>query len=52
MRHLDGSFYLRQERDGLLVGPYEDQSKMKMSDDWITKGVPQGTTLGLRLFKG
>ncbi len=42
IRDLDGSYYLRQERDGLLMGPYEGQDKMKMCDDWYDNGVPPG----------
>ena len=33
-RDLEGSYYIRQERDGLLVGPYEKGHKMKMQDQW------------------
>ncbi|XP_032133362.1 dimethylglycine dehydrogenase, mitochondrial isoform X3 [Sapajus apella] len=40
LRDLEGSFYLRQERDGLLFGPYESQEKMKAQDSWVTNGVP------------
>ncbi|XP_017383203.1 dimethylglycine dehydrogenase, mitochondrial isoform X2 [Cebus imitator] len=40
LRDLEGSFYLRQERDGLLFGPYESQEKMKVQDSWVTNGVP------------
>lgn len=42
LRDLEGSFYLRQERDGLLFGPYESQEKMKVQDSWVTSGVPPG----------
>uniref|UniRef100_A0A2K6EZE8 Dimethylglycine dehydrogenase, mitochondrial n=1 Tax=Propithecus coquereli TaxID=379532 RepID=A0A2K6EZE8_PROCO len=42
IRDLEGSFYLRQERDGLLFGPYESQEKMKVQDSWVTSGVPPG----------
>ena len=42
LRHLEGSFYLRQERTGLLVGPYESQKTMNLSEDWVRKGVPPG----------
>jgi len=35
LRHLEGSFYLRQERDGLLIGPYESKESMKLSEDWV-----------------
>lgn len=49
IRHLEGSFYLRQERGGLLVGPYENQNKMKVCQDWVEKGVPPG--FGKELFQ-
>ena len=42
LRDLEGSFYLRQERDGLLFGPYESQEKVKVQDSWVTSGVPPG----------
>lgn len=42
VRDLEGSYYLRQERDGLLFGPYESQEKMKVLDSWVTSGVPPG----------
>ncbi|KAG1709816.1 Dimethylglycine dehydrogenase, mitochondrial [Nymphon striatum] len=42
LRNLEGSFYLRQERDGLLFGPYEKQHLMKVVDKWNTEGVPPG----------
>ena len=42
LRHLDGSFYLRMERDGLLIGPYESPGSMRMSQEWVTDQVPQG----------
>ena len=42
IRDLDGSYYMRQERGGLLMGPYEAPEKMKMCDDWYTDGVPPG----------
>ncbi|KAL0150281.1 hypothetical protein M9458_054389 [Cirrhinus mrigala] len=32
IRDLEGSYYLRQERDGLLFGPYEKEEKMKLQD--------------------
>ncbi|KAM6228459.1 LOW QUALITY PROTEIN: dimethylglycine dehydrogenase, mitochondrial-like [Spheniscus humboldti] len=34
IRDLEGSYYLRQERDGLLFGPYESEEKMKLQDSW------------------
>ncbi|KAK8758858.1 hypothetical protein V5799_003507 [Amblyomma americanum] len=48
LRHLEGGFYMRQERDGLLIGPYEHQDKMKICDDWVTDRVPPG--FGRELF--
>lgn len=42
LRHLEGSFYLRMERDGLLIGPYESMESMKQSEDWMRSGVPPG----------
>nr|CAD7409533.1 unnamed protein product [Timema cristinae] len=49
LRHLDGSFYLRQEReDCLVVGPYESPDTMKIREDWLTRGVPPG--FGKELF--
>lgn len=42
IRDLEGSYYLRQERDGLLFGPYESEEKMKLQDSWVTNGVPPG----------
>nr|XP_042906993.1 dimethylglycine dehydrogenase, mitochondrial isoform X2 [Parasteatoda tepidariorum] len=41
LRHLEGSFYMRAERGGLLVGPYEYSHKMKIMEDWHTQ-VPKG----------
>ncbi|XP_071441447.1 dimethylglycine dehydrogenase, mitochondrial-like [Hetaerina americana] len=49
LRHLDGSFYMRQERSGLLIGPYENQKAMKLRDDWVLTGVPRG--FGKELFQ-
>lgn len=42
LRDLEGSYYLRQERDGLLLGPYESQEKMKLQKSWVEDGVPPG----------
>lgn len=42
IRDLEGSYYLRQERDGLLFGPYEQMEKMKLQDSWVRDGVPPG----------
>ncbi|XP_058850999.1 dimethylglycine dehydrogenase, mitochondrial-like isoform X2 [Acipenser ruthenus] len=49
IRDLEGSYYLRQERDGLLFGPYERQEKMKLQESWVTDGVPPG--FGKELFE-
>ncbi|XP_063309655.1 dimethylglycine dehydrogenase, mitochondrial [Pelobates fuscus] len=49
LRDLEGSYYLRQERDGLLFGPYEAQEKMKLQESWVTEGVPPG--FGKELFE-
>lgn len=34
IRDLEGGYYCRQERQGLLVGPYEEVDKMKLQEDW------------------
>ncbi|XP_042305033.1 dimethylglycine dehydrogenase, mitochondrial [Sceloporus undulatus] len=49
LRDLEGSYYLRQERDGLLFGPYESQEKMKLQESWVANGVPPG--FGKELFE-
>uniref|UniRef100_A0A4W6CZL5 Dimethylglycine dehydrogenase, mitochondrial n=1 Tax=Lates calcarifer TaxID=8187 RepID=A0A4W6CZL5_LATCA len=49
IRDLEGSYYLRQERDGLLFGPYEKMEKMVMQDSWVRDGVPPG--FGKELFE-
>ncbi|XP_073334374.1 dimethylglycine dehydrogenase, mitochondrial [Pagrus major] len=49
IRDLEGSYYLRQERDGLLFGPYEKMEKMKLQDSWVREGVPPG--FGKELFE-
>ncbi len=36
LRHLEGSFYLRMERDGLLVGPYESPKTMQVCEEWVS----------------
>ena len=40
IRHKEGSFYMRRERGGLLIGPYESEKKMQISEDWVKNGVP------------
>jgi dimethylglycine dehydrogenase len=49
LRHLEGSFYLRQERDGLLVGPYESFETNVACEDWANGKVPHG--FGKELFE-
>ncbi|XP_066273140.1 dimethylglycine dehydrogenase, mitochondrial-like [Branchiostoma lanceolatum] len=49
IRDLEGSYYLRQERDGILIGPYEKEDKMELQDHWIKDGVPPG--FGKELFE-
>lgn len=49
LRHLEGSFYLRQERDGLLIGPYESVESCKPCADWVKNEVPKG--FGKELFE-
>uniref|UniRef100_A0A8C1LVQ7 Dimethylglycine dehydrogenase n=1 Tax=Cyprinus carpio TaxID=7962 RepID=A0A8C1LVQ7_CYPCA len=39
----------RQERDGLLFGPYEKEEKMKLQDSWVRDRVPPG--FGKELFE-
>jgi len=46
LRDLKGSYYIRQERDGLLVGPYEDTRAMKVCTDWTKTGVPPEWGIG------
>jgi dimethylglycine dehydrogenase len=50
LRHLDGSFYLRQERDGLLIGPYESSESMVQMEDWTRQKVTPG--FGKELYPG
>ena len=50
LRHLEGSFYLRQERDGLLIGPYESKESMVQMEAWSREGVP--ATFGKELYPG
>lgn len=33
---------MRQERNGLLIGPYESSKTMQLSKDWAQDGVPAG----------
>lgn len=48
IRDLEGGYYARQERKGLLVGPYEAVDKMKLQEDWWDE-VPPG--FGKELFE-
>ncbi|GFQ81700.1 dimethylglycine dehydrogenase, mitochondrial [Trichonephila clavata] len=48
LRDLEGSFYMRTERGGLLVGPYEEKDKMKVLRNWH-EAVPKG--FGKELFQ-
>ena len=50
LRHLDGSFYLCQERDGLLIGRYESEETMVQCQDWVNQGVTKD--FGKELFPG
>jgi len=50
LRHLDGSFYLRQERDGLLIGPYESEHVMVQMEEWARDKVTPG--FGKELYPG
>ncbi|RDD45141.1 Dimethylglycine dehydrogenase, mitochondrial [Trichoplax sp. H2] len=49
MRDLEGSYYFRQEKDALVVGPYEAPHKMVVCKDWYDKGVPPD--FGKELFE-
>ncbi|XP_034403046.1 dimethylglycine dehydrogenase, mitochondrial [Cyclopterus lumpus] len=49
IRDLESSYYMRQERDGLLFGPYEKMEKMVLQDSWVRDGVPAG--FGKELFE-
>lgn len=48
IRDLEGSYYCRQERQGLLLGPYEHPDKMRIQEEWWD-GVPPG--FGKELFE-
>mmetsp|Transcript_96634 Transcript_96634/g.207343 ORF Transcript_96634/g.207343 Transcript_96634/m.207343 type:complete len:878 (-) Transcript_96634:114-2747(-) len=51
LRDLRGSFYLRDEADGLLVGPYEGQDVVQLApDEWRKTGMPR--ELANFLFEG
>ena len=34
IRDLEGGYYARQERQGILIGPYESVENMRLQDDW------------------
>lgn len=34
IRDLEGGYYARQERQGILIGPYESVEKMRLQEDW------------------
>lgn len=39
---MEGSYYLRDERDGILIGPYEKFSSVMLSpQQWRTEGIPK-----------
>ncbi|XP_078368879.1 dimethylglycine dehydrogenase, mitochondrial-like [Oculina patagonica] len=40
IRDLEGSYYCRQERQGLLFGPYEHPDKMKLQEEWWDSVTP------------
>ncbi|CAJ1365585.1 unnamed protein product [Effrenium voratum] len=41
LRDLKGSFYVRDERDGILVGPYESAETMQLApEEWRKTGMP------------
>ncbi|EQC30845.1 dimethylglycine dehydrogenase [Saprolegnia diclina VS20] len=48
IRDLENSYYLRQERTGMLIGPYEEAAKMQVRLDWQATGVPP--SFGKELF--
>ena len=40
LRDLAGSSYMRQEGDGLLVGPYEQLPEQAVHAEWGRRGPP------------
>ena len=50
LRSLEGSYYIRQERDGMLVGPYEPRDVMQLQDEW-SKTTVCNTMNKLRNFR-
>ena len=52
LRDLEGSYYMRQERDGLLFGPYESMALMRTCEEWVRAGrVPDVWRGGRELFE-
>ena len=49
IRDLEGSYYLRMERSGLLFGPYEAVKNMRLMEDWYINGPPPGEYSNIRL---
>jgi len=50
LRDLEGSYYLRDEGDGILVGPYEDENSVQLvPEDWKGTMPPE---LTYHLFGG
>ena len=37
LRDLEGSYYLRMERDGLLIGPYEKECQAR--EEWVIQNT-------------
>eukprot|EP01083_Nonionella_stella_P077619 212038_1 len=51
VRDLVGSYYVRQERDGLLYGPYESDRTMQTVDRWAGRDAPSPPDeFGMELF--
>lgn len=46
LRDPDSSYYLRQEKNGLLLGPYEKQA----TPHWVTKGDPMPADFSFQLY--
>ena len=51
IRDLEGSYYCRQERKGLLFGPYELPEKMKLQDEWYLTCTLFAHVLHTKLFR-
>ena len=52
IRDLEGSYYLRMERDGLLFGPYEKGEKMQLCEDWYRNEVDPSKFFEECIFRG